>query len=249
MFCRNCGTQIKDGAVFCTNCGSPAPKPVDTPVQTATPQPNIPTVQPAPQPVNNALQAAPQQSGRASAWIMLILCVFLAFSPLFNNFDSTSKARRELKRIDAETDFDEYYTLNTAKALGFYIEYGDMSKLNLRKTNDIIAFIALIVLWCHAAAEAGALILAAAAIAALMKKTPQTDKKAWNRMKFSALLSFIGNLLIFILMTVANVVVGIDDKKDAFDWIYPPSVLEYLILAASLFVFVFCIVKKKKITV
>lgn len=55
MYCESCGSFIPDGQSFCSNCGAPAPQPVQPapqPVQTA-PQP----VQPAPQP--QPVQTAP----------------------------------------------------------------------------------------------------------------------------------------------------------------------------------------------
>jgi hypothetical protein len=49
MFCKNCGTEIKEGAKFCAGCGSAA-QPVNTPmVQTAEPVPQpVPAYSPAP---------------------------------------------------------------------------------------------------------------------------------------------------------------------------------------------------------
>ncbi|MCR5268257.1 MAG: zinc-ribbon domain-containing protein [Lachnospiraceae bacterium] len=74
MFCRNCGTQLNDGAQFCTNCGNPiikSSKPQASASQTTTPQqtvaaaqPAAPKIQPqAPQPIQQApqpVQQAPQ---------------------------------------------------------------------------------------------------------------------------------------------------------------------------------------------
>lgn len=253
MFCRNCGMQLKDGAQFCTGCGSPAPKPVNTAAQPAAAMPQMQSrpIQTAPQQVNyyaSAPAAVPQPESRSSAWIMLVLCVLLAFSPLFNNFSATSNARHELRRTDAETDFDEFYTLNTAKALGFFIEYGDEINWKTPHSDIDIAAVIVIILGLHAAAELAAFLLDLTAISALLKKTPQADKSAWDRMKISALISMIGNLLIFVVMTLANISVGMDEYNDAFDWIYPPSVIEWLVIAAAVFVFVFSIAKKKKYT-
>ena len=60
MFCESCGSIIPDGQSFCTNCGSPAPQPIQpAPVaQESAPQPAFQAApQPAPQP---EYQPAPQ---------------------------------------------------------------------------------------------------------------------------------------------------------------------------------------------
>ena len=44
MFCKNCGTQMADDAVFCANCGAPAAQ-----EQQAQPQYQQPQYQPQPQ--------------------------------------------------------------------------------------------------------------------------------------------------------------------------------------------------------
>ncbi|MBQ6541593.1 MAG: zinc ribbon domain-containing protein, partial [Lachnospiraceae bacterium] len=58
MFCPNCGSKLREGARFCTVCGTPvpqntqsapAPKPVSAPQPAPVPAPQ-PTLQSAPQP-------------------------------------------------------------------------------------------------------------------------------------------------------------------------------------------------------
>ena len=50
MYCESCGSFISDGEVFCSNCGSPAPKTAASATPAATPAPQA-IVQPIPQPV------------------------------------------------------------------------------------------------------------------------------------------------------------------------------------------------------
>lgn len=54
MFCTNCGHEIKEGALFCTECGTPAPK--IAPVEEKKQEPNAPTPQQeGPKKKNNVL--------------------------------------------------------------------------------------------------------------------------------------------------------------------------------------------------
>lgn len=101
MFCESCGSFIPDNQSFCSNCGAPAPNPVqpeaqapETPAaqpvfQQAAPQPVQPAYQqPAPQPVQPAYQqpvyaqpvnvapttmtSAPEKRGNAPAVVGLV---------------------------------------------------------------------------------------------------------------------------------------------------------------------------------
>ena len=67
MYCESCGSYIPDDQSFCTNCGSPAPKPeepviLQAPVIQQAVQPAEPAVQPVPvvQQVAQPVQPAPQ---------------------------------------------------------------------------------------------------------------------------------------------------------------------------------------------
>ncbi len=60
MFCKNCGSQINEGASFCNNCGTPVKNQNNTATQQSTPvqQPvnqvnNVPPVQQQIPPMNN----------------------------------------------------------------------------------------------------------------------------------------------------------------------------------------------------
>ena len=48
MFCKNCGTQLQDGAAFCPNCGAPVASEGTQNAETQQAQPQ-PQPQPAPQ--------------------------------------------------------------------------------------------------------------------------------------------------------------------------------------------------------
>ena len=76
MFCRNCGSKIEDGNVFCTQCGAA--------VMGADAQPQVPQAQPAPAPAKeDFVLASPtekpvkQKKPRSKKWIapVAILCV------------------------------------------------------------------------------------------------------------------------------------------------------------------------------
>lgn len=54
MFCNSCGSEIKEGQAFCSNCGAPAP--VSQPIQQAQP-----AVQPVQQPVQQPVVQQPVQ--------------------------------------------------------------------------------------------------------------------------------------------------------------------------------------------
>ncbi|MGN0402215.1 MAG: tetratricopeptide repeat protein [Acetatifactor sp.] len=59
MFCRNCGTQIKEGGSFCTNCGAPVR--VEEPVQEAVApveEPATETAEPAKEPAQEIVEPA-----------------------------------------------------------------------------------------------------------------------------------------------------------------------------------------------
>ena len=76
MFCPNCGTQLRDNALFCTNCGAPVSRvnkpagvqpPAKTPYQnTASAQPKVNPPAPNHAPVKTTA-AAPAQSVKAPA--------------------------------------------------------------------------------------------------------------------------------------------------------------------------------------
>lgn len=60
MFCKSCGSEIKDGQSFCANCGAPVTPPAQPAVQAAVqqvPQPVVQQVQPAVQPAQPVQQA------------------------------------------------------------------------------------------------------------------------------------------------------------------------------------------------
>lgn len=65
MFCKNCGTQLQDGAAFCPNCGAPVASEGTQNAETQQAQP-----QPQPQP-------APQNAARKSKLAAGLLGIFL----------------------------------------------------------------------------------------------------------------------------------------------------------------------------
>jgi uncharacterized RDD family membrane protein YckC len=102
MFCSKCGTQLADGAAFCTNCGQPtvqaaAPSPVSSPSPTPVgSEPSSPYPPPAPQyPPQRSwqTQAPAQPVAYAGFWLRLVAYVIdaiilgivgvIAFFPLF----------------------------------------------------------------------------------------------------------------------------------------------------------------------
>ena len=98
MFCKNCGTQLIDGAAFCGNCGTkvdaqPAPQPVyeapvaepvaETPVQPAYTAPQ--TTYTVPQPTPVVAPARPQEDpelNELAKSTMILGIVGLALSEL-----------------------------------------------------------------------------------------------------------------------------------------------------------------------
>ncbi|MBR4626652.1 MAG: zinc-ribbon domain-containing protein [Ruminococcus sp.] len=56
MYCKNCGSENKEGAKFCNKCGAP----LSQPAQPSAPAPNYGAPQAAPQPNYGAPQTAPQ---------------------------------------------------------------------------------------------------------------------------------------------------------------------------------------------
>ena len=65
MFCKNCGTQLQDGAAFCPNCGAPVASEGTQNAETQQAQP-----QPQPHP-------APQNAARKSKLAAGLLGIFL----------------------------------------------------------------------------------------------------------------------------------------------------------------------------
>ena len=74
MICPYCGSQLRDGSRFCTNCGGdvsaapvPAPEPVSSPESAQAPEP-VPSPQPA-----QAPQPAPRRRGRAALVAVIVV--------------------------------------------------------------------------------------------------------------------------------------------------------------------------------
>lgn len=64
MFCKNCGSQIDDGASFCNNCGTPVGNQnVSTAPQSTPVQPVVPPVQQQMPPINNQPYQQPNNTG------------------------------------------------------------------------------------------------------------------------------------------------------------------------------------------
>ena len=84
-FCKNCGQQMNDDAVFCANCGTPvegAPQQQATPQQQAPQQaPQQPTYQQAPVTPQVLSPEADVQQNRGIAWLSYVGLLFLI--PLF----------------------------------------------------------------------------------------------------------------------------------------------------------------------
>ena len=71
MKCTKCGSEIKEGAKFCTNCGAPV---MDQPEVTQTPEPAT-NVQPAPVPNTNVSNSVPNKK---TPWGLIIGAIILA---------------------------------------------------------------------------------------------------------------------------------------------------------------------------
>lgn len=73
MFCGNCGTQLEEGAKFCSSCGTPVqaaaatPPPPPPPPQSAAPPPSQVSAPPPPPPPQASAPAAPQAAGNVVA--------------------------------------------------------------------------------------------------------------------------------------------------------------------------------------
>lgn len=115
MFCKNCGTQQRDGARFCPNCGAaqpeiPAPPPVQefapTPVQPITPP--VQEITPPPATFADKVLAAAKRIGSSPKFLIATICLTLvqvlglfALNTNADTFRAVSDLFDEL-HIDAE---------------------------------------------------------------------------------------------------------------------------------------------------
>ena len=75
MFCKNCGTQLQDGAAFCPNCGAPVASEGTQNAETQQPQP----------------QPAPQNAARKTKLAAGLLGIFLGGLGVHNFYLSFTK--------------------------------------------------------------------------------------------------------------------------------------------------------------
>ncbi len=125
MFCKNCGTQVNDGAAFCPNCGQ-APAPAEPTPVAATPV----APAPAPAPAMNFSPAPENNGGNKNMGIIVggavgVVALILVIVLLANIFGSSS-TKVTKKYVNAETNNEHialcYGKYDDDKARDLYFE-------------------------------------------------------------------------------------------------------------------------------
>lgn len=116
MYCRNCGSKLPDGSVFCSYCGATLKQQnfgKQTPLQNNTQNAPIPENQ-RPQTYPVAPPKAPKKKSNTTKILLIVSCVVLAVSVIglvislvLSGNDDTRAERKQLISRPAENEEDE----------------------------------------------------------------------------------------------------------------------------------------------